>query len=279
MTTPRQLLDAAARVVFPIEDPDRRSVILCYHSIHPTAPFASATPSEFDEHLDWLQEHCDVVSLERIRDAHATDGVRVALTFDDGFADNWQYALPRLSMHGFTATFFLTIGFLERTPAALGRMAELWRVPTSQIEPLHWDDVAEMRDAGMSFGSHTLTHPNLAAVDARTAWSELEDSRRRLEDRLQQSITEVAYPFGKPRHHVTRRTVDMARSCRYRRGVTTVPRAVAPTDPDLSLPRHVIGNDSVAHLSEKVRGAIDWHAQVRAHLPRALSERSLPGGR
>jgi hypothetical protein len=54
-----------------------------------------------------------------------------------------------------------------------------------------------------------------------------------------------------------------------------LPRAVARTDDPLSLPRLVIGNDDVEHLAAKVMGDIDWHAHVRAHLPRALSDRSL----
>ena len=50
---PRQGAEIAARFVFRRPPATNRKVILCYHSIHPTARYASATPSEFGDHLDW----------------------------------------------------------------------------------------------------------------------------------------------------------------------------------------------------------------------------------
>jgi peptidoglycan/xylan/chitin deacetylase (PgdA/CDA1 family) len=132
-----------------------------------------------------------------------------------------------------------------------------------------------MQAGGMGFGSHTLTHPNLADLAPGEATRELRESKTRLEDRLQQPVADLAYPFGKQRHHVSPPTVEAARVAGYERAVITSPRAVARTDDPLSLPRLVIGNDDVEHLTAKVMGDIDWHAHVRARLPRALSERSL----
>jgi peptidoglycan/xylan/chitin deacetylase (PgdA/CDA1 family) len=272
----RRLIDAAARLAFPAPDPTRRSVILCYHSIHPSAPYASATPTEFERHLDWLQDNCDLVPLELIRDADARERPRVALTFDDGFLDNFDYALPTLRARGLTATFFLTLGFVEREPAVIARMAQLWQTTPREMWPLRWKEVHDMHLAGMAFGSHTVTHPNLVTLEAARARWEMQESKRRLEDRLDAPITSLAYPFGKLRHHVAPLTVELARACGYERAVSTLGRAIVDADDDLCLPRLVIGNDSVPQLHAKVVGAIDWHARVRAHLPRALSERSLP---
>ena len=63
----RRLVHAAARMAFPHVDPGRRAVIIGYHSIHPSAPYASATPAEFEQHLDWLQAHCKLVALDQSR--------------------------------------------------------------------------------------------------------------------------------------------------------------------------------------------------------------------
>ena len=218
MSASRRLVQAAARIAFPHVDPTRRAVIIGYHSIHPSAPYASATPAEFEQHLDWLQAHCSLVALDRIRVPLAADRPRVALTFDDGFVDNFESAFPSLRTRGLTATFFLTIGFVERTPDVLARMARLWRTPDDEIAPLDWGEVDAMHRSGMAFGSHTMSHPNLAAIDGATARRELRDSKHRLEDRLQVPIASLAYPFGKLRHHVTSRTVDLARECRIRAG-------------------------------------------------------------
>src|SRR5947208_12265236 len=78
-----------------------REVVLCYHSIHPSRQIASADPDLFRRQLDWLGEHCDVVTLDEILTrARAADGSRrpaVALTFDDGYEDNFTHAYPLLA--------------------------------------------------------------------------------------------------------------------------------------------------------------------------------------
>jgi peptidoglycan/xylan/chitin deacetylase (PgdA/CDA1 family) len=275
MNASKQLVEAVARVVFPPPDPKRRRVVLCYHSVHPSAPYASVTPREFEAHLDWLTANCDIVPLEAIRHARPLQRPAVALTFDDGYADNRQHATPSLQQRGLTATFFLTVGLVEGSTPVVERMAELWSTQAGTIESLRWEDVAEMRAAGMRFGSHTYSHPNLAALDPAEADAELRDSKRVLEDRLQEAITSVAYPFGKSRHHVTDDTAARARACGYLLGVVTTSRGLASTDDDLQLPRIVVGDDTVDDLAAKVTGAIDWHAHVRDRLPRTLSQRSL----
>ena len=85
-----------------------RWVILCYHSIHPSRPFRSATPDEFVAHLRCLSEHCDVVPLSTLvarRTAPSDGRPQVAITFDDGHVDNHEFALPLLAEHRMPATF------------------------------------------------------------------------------------------------------------------------------------------------------------------------------
>src|SRR5687767_12557712 len=94
----------------------QRVVVLCYHSIHPSLPFRSATPEMFTEHLEWLREHCECVPFSRIPLARSRAGHGrpiVAVTFDDGYADNHEFALPLLLESGIPATFFVTSGFLQ----------------------------------------------------------------------------------------------------------------------------------------------------------------------
>ena len=87
-----------------------RAVILCYHSVHPRAPYASASPDLFARHLDWLVTNADLVSLSDVCLSSGQDRARVAITFDDGFEDNHTYARPLLQAHNVKATFFLTTG-------------------------------------------------------------------------------------------------------------------------------------------------------------------------
>lgn len=62
--------------------------------------------------------------------------------------------------------------------------------------PISWPQVQEMGTAGIEFGSHTVTHPNLTCISAEDLDKELLDSKRMLEDRLQCSIDSIAYPIG-----------------------------------------------------------------------------------
>jgi len=62
--------------------------------------------------------------------------------------------------------------------------------------PMSWNQVREMAAAGIDFGSHTVTHPNLVQLSPENLAWELEESRRRLTDELQRDATSFAYPFG-----------------------------------------------------------------------------------
>jgi peptidoglycan/xylan/chitin deacetylase (PgdA/CDA1 family) len=93
----------------------------------------SASAEELDRELSTLARGTDVIGPEALEQAmHAGPGRRVLITFDDGYRDNYELALPLLRAHGLTATFFLASGFLDHPHAA-------W-----------WDEIAWMvRHAGM----------------------------------------------------------------------------------------------------------------------------------
>lgn len=87
----------------------------------------SASEAEFDSQVGFLKKHFDVISADEISDAlQARRGQSVLLTFDDGYRDNYELAVPILRRHRVSALFFLTTGFLDD-----GRLA--W-----------WDDIAWM---------------------------------------------------------------------------------------------------------------------------------------
>ena len=72
--------------------------------------------SRFDEMCGWLKGWCNILSLDDAvaRIKTGTLPARPAcITFDDGYADNHNVALPILQRHGLTATFFIATGFLD----------------------------------------------------------------------------------------------------------------------------------------------------------------------
>jgi peptidoglycan/xylan/chitin deacetylase (PgdA/CDA1 family) len=159
----------------------------------------------------------------------------VVVTVDDGYRDFYRIAYPLLRKHGIPATFFVVTGFVDRkcwlwvdrvtycmgdTAAAQAlkeelkqadletreaRLAQLEestgaRVPAEippRYEPCSWDDLREMARGGVELGAHTVTHPILSRIadPARLAF-EVVESKKRLEEELQQPVLHFAYPNG-----------------------------------------------------------------------------------
>jgi peptidoglycan/xylan/chitin deacetylase (PgdA/CDA1 family) len=116
------------------------------------------------------------VSLETMLETRDPD--LVALTFDDGHQTHYASAFPVLAAMGFSATFFVTTGWV-------GRRASV-----------SWNQLQEMAAAGMSIQSHTHTHPFLSALDGESVARELRESKRQLDEHLAQDTVTLALPGG-----------------------------------------------------------------------------------
>jgi peptidoglycan/xylan/chitin deacetylase (PgdA/CDA1 family) len=100
------------------------------------------------------------------------------ITFDDGHESNYTRALPLLRQYGFKATFFLTVGW----------------VGTASY--LTWGQVKELAAAGMEIGSHSMTHRAPAKLSLTELRSEMQDSKKILEDRLGLPVVTASSPTG-----------------------------------------------------------------------------------
>ena len=259
--------------------PGGRVVTLCYHSIHPSLPFASASPAEFERHLEWLGEWCDVIPFRSVHDA-ASGPTRgrpvVAITFDDGYADNHEFALPLLQKYRLPATIFLTAGFVEADPAVQSRFEALRGTSASDTQALRWTQVRELDAAGIEIGGHTYSHPNLLRLDKDRVRVELRDSKALIEDRLQSAVDLLAYPFGKMRRHFSRATIEIARETGYRRAAAVLFRSTRATDDPLALPRFFTTGDTVLDLARKMRGDWDFIGYWQEHAPPRLARLVSP---
>lgn len=164
--------------------------ILVYHSVAPQHPGQTRQQRQFDvdpstfEAQMLLLRQCgiDVVPFRTFVDA--LDGRAklpasgVVITFDDGWENQYQHAFPVLKRLGMPATFFVFT-------SPIGRDARF----------VTWEQLREMRDAGMSIESHSRTHPFLTRA-AGTLTKEVAGSRRDIERHLGEPPRFFAYPFG-----------------------------------------------------------------------------------
>lgn len=239
----------------------RRVVVFTYHSIHPTRHFSSASAELFEEHLAWLSENCECIPFSQVLD-RAKDGTNitrpiVSVTFDDGYRDNHETALPLLLKWKIPATFFVTVGLIAEDPDVVGRFRFLLRASHEEIRGLSWTQLVEMQQGGMEVGGHTYSHPNLARQDAQTVALEFRRSKDLLEDHLGTEVRTMSYPFGKPKRHFTREVGEIARQVGYRYAGAIIHRKVRPSDWEFALPRFDTFWDPVEMLKAKVEGAFD----------------------
>jgi peptidoglycan/xylan/chitin deacetylase (PgdA/CDA1 family) len=278
------MLKASAKRVLRMSGPvlvrrsPGRAVVLCYHSIHPSNSFRSATPTLFDEHLAWITQNCNVVPFGGILPAAERPSRRptVSITFDDGHEDNHRFALPSLKHHGLSATFFLAIGLMEKNPDVVDRFKRLRRSDYDAIRPMEWGQVRELIDEGMDIGAHSYSHRNFVRLERSELRYELVAAKQVIEDRLSRQVTSFAYPFGKPRIHFTDEAAEMVRGAGYRLAAVTVKRGVRISDPPLRVPRMFVTHDSVEELREKVLGYWDAVGILQEHSPLWLSRLVSP---
>jgi peptidoglycan/xylan/chitin deacetylase (PgdA/CDA1 family) len=251
-------------------DPTKRMVVLCYHSIHPNKPFASATPELFADHLAWLSEHCECVPFTEVLQVAQRpnrDRPAVAITFDDGYRDNFDVALPLLEHRSVPATFFVTVGLLEQDPNVTDRFRRLRGTRYEHIEPLSWDQVIELRRRGMDVGTHSYSHRNLARLDQDGLMQELGRAKDIMEERVNEEVTTVAYPFGKPKRHFTDEVVEVVERVGYRRAAAILFRSVRASDSPFAIPRFFVTGDRVEVLADKVFGRLDLLGTLQERMP------------
>lgn len=173
--------------------------ILCYHGVDPhwTSPLA-ITPEAFDAQCAWLAAHRTVLNLEtaveRLDRSGRLPRGSTAITFDDGFRNVVEHALPALRRHGLPATVFV----VAETLTAEGRQVDWVDTPPpgAPLETLTLDEILELQENGVTIGSHSYSHRILTTLGPEECEADLRRSRELLEDLLRRPVPFVAYPRG-----------------------------------------------------------------------------------
>lgn len=168
--------------------------VLMYHSISPSdgpdPHRVRVTPDRLDRHLRLLcrlgLRGVPLADLLAAQERGTAAGL-VGLTFDDGYADFLEHAVPVLERNEMSATLYVVAGLL-------GGCNEWDDGPRRRL--LDADGVRAVAAAGHEVGSHTLTHTRLGEADAGTLENEVAGSRRVLEHVLQREVPGFCYPWG-----------------------------------------------------------------------------------
>jgi peptidoglycan/xylan/chitin deacetylase (PgdA/CDA1 family) len=228
--------------------------VVTYHSVRPDGhgPRSSYVhPDDFAKQIGWLvQSGYRVVPLSDLADRLAAGQVIperwACITFDDGYADNYQYAFPVLRHYGVPATVFLVTGKINHDP-----------------EFITYAQMAEMRAHGIEFGGHTVDHVSLSSVAPAEARQQILTSKQQLDAMLGAPGRHFCYPFG----HYNATVEGFVREAGFQTCCTEQAGPVRPGSDPLRLLRvGVLGTDTLQDFSLKVRGAYDWWINTYMHV-------------
>jgi len=174
----------------PADNAVIRFPVFNYHHLGPLPENAdenrkafTVTPEIFEQQLKYFKENgYQAVYLDQLIEyfdsGKPLPEKAIAITFDDSYKEQYQYAFPLLKKYGFVATFFVITSWVGRADA------------------FSWAQIKEMSEAGMAVGSHSVTHPHLDTLSDEDLKNEVENSKKVLEENLGKTIDFIAYPAG-----------------------------------------------------------------------------------
>jgi peptidoglycan/xylan/chitin deacetylase (PgdA/CDA1 family) len=173
-------------------------LVLMYHRVCADAEWRPSefvvTASTFRAQMRYLADHG--YYTPRLSDVLRAGGkalrarrTPVILTFDDGYRDNLEHAVPVLRELGLTAALFPVLD--------LSRRFNCWDdAPALRAPLLGEEEIRAVEDAGLEIGSHTMTHPWLTRSSPAALADELARSRDVLASIAARPLPVVAYPYG-----------------------------------------------------------------------------------
>jgi peptidoglycan/xylan/chitin deacetylase (PgdA/CDA1 family) len=261
-----------------LDGQERTLRVLMYHKVNDLTPNPTTVPTAvFEEQMALLAELGYVpVPLEAVRD-HYLLGAElperaVLITFDDGYRDNLENALPVLRRNGYPAVLFVPIGFLDD-----GRPLpheEPLRLLGIRNDTLRWDELAELEAGGVRIESHGIGHRPLSELDPGEALREIALSKLRLEDRLGREVEAFAFVKGsqadyRPEH------ASLVQQAGYKLAFTSVSGANGPGSSRFRLRRYNIEPYPARTFELVLAGACDLIAAkdtvLGTHARRALN--------
>jgi peptidoglycan/xylan/chitin deacetylase (PgdA/CDA1 family) len=228
----QQQLTSEQEPVGPVRIP-----VLNYHSITvDPGNSATITPEKFQEQMKYLKDNgYSTLTLQQFTDIlegkQRAPAKSVLLTFDDGYGDNYEHAMPLLQKLGFHATLFISPGTVED-----GYF-------------LNWDQIKEMHQAGWDIQPHGMTHPHFPRLKAADQAYQLTEAKRQIEEQLGTTADIFCYPYGE----WNAVTVQLLKEHNFRYAFTIEQGWTTPEQDPLKLKRvFVNGEESLNQWKSKL---------------------------
>ncbi len=235
-----------------------RVPILMYHEIGEppeTNSKMAVSPAAFAAHLAYLHNAgfktitASAFSVALSEDTEKLPDQTVVLTFDDGYENFYSRVMPLLGQYGFTATVFVTTGWIQDAGTEL--------IGEKPGKMLSWNQITGAALAGIEIAAHSHRHPQLDRLPEKLLHEELYTSKERLEHKLGLSVSGLAYPFG----YSNVRVRQMARTVGYGYSCAVANMAASPASDLFALPRLTVRHSTTMPV---------FHQLVHGRVPVAL---------
>ena len=246
--------------------------ILIYHSIHPSYPL-SIRPANFERQMKYLADNkFRVISLDRLQDFLDAEekGNFIILSFDDGYADNFDYAFPILKDFNLPAIIFLATRFINQD-----KFDDYYQ--NARFYPglrfLNWKQIDLMLSHGISFGSHTHSHIDLDNASSEEIEKEIITSKEIIEEKIGKAVHFFAYPFGQL-NNINSKAVGILNKFGFKFAFSSIWGGFKTVSNPYILPRCLIDyNDTLEDFQSKLSGFWDYFRYV--HLVKGLIKKAF----
>jgi peptidoglycan/xylan/chitin deacetylase (PgdA/CDA1 family) len=167
-------------------------LVLYFHHVRADIEhYTVLRPDDFVRALDLLSRWFQPMDPRHLDEPHRTwrREPTCLLTFDDGYLDVWEHAVPALDRHGWRAVMFVStgeVGMVEKHPNR------------GELEHMTWDQLRELDAEGHLVASHGHTHRDMSLLPADAIRTEIETARECLAREIDPNPTPLAYPYGNP---------------------------------------------------------------------------------
>jgi peptidoglycan/xylan/chitin deacetylase (PgdA/CDA1 family) len=227
---------AAGGAVVPHADRSGSVACLCYHRFEPGKGELIINPPEFEAQMKKIKDlHLNVISMQDFlawrRGEKSIPARSILISLDDGWISGYTDAWPILKKYNFPFTMFIYTDYVRGGPKSGGKS-------------MSWEQLEQMRDAGVDIECHTVTHSDLrGAKHGKTAEqyadylkNELVNSKDIIEQHLAIKVSAIAYPYG----NYSTEVEQMCKQAGYEAAFTVNPQKITFTSPPYTLGRYAI---------------------------------------